>query len=146
SRREAAERFEMRTSSALKWAQSWREERSAAPQPQVGSASPFATAILAFIAEQPNLTLVETVTERRIGTSRCSLWRLLDRHGVMLKKSLQAAERQRIDVPRARGGWMREQGMFNPAQLVFIDETTVSTNLIRLRAPRGVRVHRHVSL
>ena len=32
--------------------------------------------------------------------------------------------------------------MFDPARLVFIDETAVSTNLVRLRgrAPRGVRV------
>jgi len=37
---------------------------------------------------------------------------------------------------------MREQGMFDPARLVFIDETAVSTNLVRLngRAPRGERV------
>jgi transposase len=37
---------------------------------------------------------------------------------------------------------MREQGMFDPARLVFIDETAVSTNMVRLRgrAPRGVRV------
>jgi hypothetical protein len=32
--------------------------------------------------------------------------------------------------------------MFDPAHLVFIDETAVSTNLVRLngRAPRGERV------
>jgi hypothetical protein len=37
---------------------------------------------------------------------------------------------------------MREQGMLDPARLVFIDETAVSTNLVRLngRAPRGERV------
>jgi transposase len=37
---------------------------------------------------------------------------------------------------------MREQGLFDPAHLVFIDETAVSTNLVRLngRAPRGERV------
>ena len=37
---------------------------------------------------------------------------------------------------------MREQGMFDPARLVFIDETAVSTNMARLRgrAPRGERV------
>lgn len=43
---------------------------------------------------------------------------------------------------------MREQGMFDPARLVFIDETAVSTNLVRLRgrAPRGVRLIGHVPL
>jgi transposase len=37
---------------------------------------------------------------------------------------------------------MREQGMLDPARLVFIDETAVSTNMVRLRgrAPRGTRV------
>ena len=58
------------------------------------------------------------------------------------KKVLQAAERQRADVARARRRWIREQGMLDPARLVFIDETAVSTNMVRLRgrAPRGVRV------
>jgi transposase len=58
------------------------------------------------------------------------------------KKSLQAAEQQRADVALARRRWMREQGMFDPARLVFIDETAVSTNLVRLngRALRGERV------
>ena len=64
------------------------------------------------------------------------------------KKSLQAAERQRSDVARARRRWIREQGMLDPARLVFIDETAVSTNMARIRgrAPRGVRVIGHVPL
>jgi transposase len=38
--------------------------------------------------------------------------------------------------------------MLDPAHLVFIDETAVSTNLVRLkgRAPRGVRLIGHVPL
>jgi len=40
-----------------------------------------------------------------------------------VKKSLRAAEQERADVARARRRWMREQGMFDPARLVFIDET-----------------------
>jgi transposase len=38
--------------------------------------------------------------------------------------------------------------MFDPARLAFIDETAVSTNLVRLRgrAPRGVRLVGHVPL
>jgi len=148
SRREAAERFEVSVSSAVKWFQRWRDERSTAAKPRGGSSSPqeeFATEILDLVAEQPDLTLEETVSQlrkRRIRTSRSSLWRFLDQHNVTLKKSLQAAERQRADVARARRRWMREQGFFDLARLVFIDETAVSTNLSRLRgwAPRGVRV------
>jgi hypothetical protein len=48
----------------------------------------FTTRVLALVVEQPDLTLVETVAElRRIRTSRTSLWRFLDRHGTILKKS-----------------------------------------------------------
>jgi transposase len=148
SRREAAERFEVSVASAVKWLQRWREKRSATPTPRGGSISPlekFAAEILALIAEQPDLTPVETVAElrkRRIRTSRSSLWRFLDRHNITLKKSLQAAERQRPDVARARRRWIREQGMLDPARPVFSDETAVRTNLARLRgrAPRGIRV------
>jgi len=50
------------------------------------------------------------------------------------KKSLRAAEQQRPDVARARRRWIREQGMLDPARLVFIDETATSTNMVR---PRG---------
>src|SRR6476469_3227660 len=148
SRRETAERFEVSVSSAVKWLQRWHESKSAVPKPRGGSVSPleeFAEQVLDLIAQQPDLTLVETVAElrkRRIRTSRSSLWRFLDRHGITLKKSLQAAERQRADVARARRRWIREQGMLDPARLVFIDETAVSTNLVRVRGrgPSGDRV------
>src|SRR5436853_2954083 len=154
SRREAAERFEVSVSSAIKWLQRWRDRRSDAPKPRGGSISPLeyhAAEALALIAEQSDLTLLETVAElrkRRIRTGRSSLWRFLDRHNITLKKSLQAAERHRAEVARARRRWIREQGMLDPARLIFIDETAVSTNMVRLggRAPRGVRLIGHVPL
>ena len=98
-----------------------------------------------MIAEQPDLTLVETVPNCASDGSKPAAARF---RGFSigttspLKKSLQAAERQRADVAQARRRWMREQGMFDPARLLFIDETAVSTNLVRLngRAPRGERV------
>jgi transposase len=92
SRHEAAERYEVSVASAIKWLQRWSQERSAAPKPRGGSVSrleEFAAEILAVIAEQPDLTLLEAVAElrkRRIKTSRSSLWRFLDRHEVTLKK------------------------------------------------------------
>jgi transposase len=92
SRREAAERFEVSVASAVKWLQRWRKKRSAAPEPRGGSISPldeFAVEVLALIAEQPDMTLIEVVAElrkRRIKTSRSSLWRFLDRHNITLKK------------------------------------------------------------
>src|SRR5229473_6089643 len=62
------------------------------------------------------------------------------------KKSLRAAEQERADVARARRRWMREQGMFNPARLVFIDETSANTKMARLhgRCARGERLVDHV--
>src|SRR5438552_13450369 len=68
SRREAAEHFEVSVASAVKWLQRWRENRSAAPKPRGGSISPleqFATEIVALVAEQPDLTLLEIVAELR---------------------------------------------------------------------------------
>src|SRR6476619_7398426 len=59
-----------------------------------------------------------------------------------LKTSLRAAERKRADVARARRRWIREQGFLDPAHLVFIDETAVTTNMLRLNGwnPRGERL------
>jgi transposase len=36
-------------------------------------------------------------------------------------------------VARARRRWIREQGMLDPARLVFIDETSINTSMTRLR-------------
>lgn len=154
SRREAAERFDISASSAIRWVQRWDESGSAAPKPRGGSISPLephAERILTLLAERPDLTLMETVAEllkRRIQTSKSALSRFFGRHDITFKKSLQAEERQRADVARARRRWIREQGMLDPARLVFIDETAVSTNMVRLggRAPRGVRLIGHVPL
>jgi transposase len=55
---------------------------------------------------------------------------------------LYAAEQKRAEVARARRRWMREQGLFDAARLVFIDETSTNTKMVRLcgRSPRGVRL------
>jgi hypothetical protein len=78
----------------------------------------------------------------RIPGSRSAVGRFFRRHDLTVKKSLYAAEQQRADVARARRRWIREQGLFDPARLVFIDETATSTNMVRLRGrcPRGVRL------
>jgi transposase len=140
--------------SGVKWLQRWYETGSAVAKPRGGSVSPLekhAAVILGLIAEQLDLTLKEALAEllkRRIRTSQSALSRFFRRHSITLKKSLQAAERERPDVARARRRWIREQGMLDPAQLVFIDETAVSTNMTRLcgRAARGVRVIGRVPL
>src|SRR6516225_1533756 len=59
-----------------------------------------------------------------------------------LKKSLRAEERKRADVARARRRWIREQGWLDTTRLVFIDETAITTNMVRLNgwSPRGERL------
>lgn len=47
-----------------------------------------------------------------------------------LKKSLRAAEQQRVDVARARRRWIREQGFLDPARLVFLDETAKRRDIV----------------
>ena len=59
----------------------------------------------------------------------------------LLKKSLCAAERHRADVARRRRRWIRQQGFLDTTRLVFIDETSITTNMVRVRGrcPRGER-------
>jgi transposase len=63
-----------------------------------------------------------------------------------LKKSLCAAERHRADVARARRRWIRQQGFLDTTRLVFIDETAITTNMVRARGRclRGERLVSHV--
>ena len=58
------------------------------------------------------------------------------------KKSLRAEERKRADVARARRRWIREQGWLDATRLVFIDETAITTNMVRLNgwSPCGERL------
>lgn len=92
SRREAAERFDISASSAIRFVQRWDEIGSAAPKPRGGSVSPLeehAERILALVAERPDLTLMETVAEllkRRIQTSTSAVSRFFGRHGITFKK------------------------------------------------------------
>ena len=152
SRREAADWFEVSPSSAIKWMQRRQATGSIAPKPSGGSISPLETHaafLFTLIARQPDLTLDEIVAamhKRRIAGSRSAVWRFLRHHKISVKKSLRAAEQERADVARARRRWMREQGMFDPARLVFLDETATSTNMVRLRGrcPRGQRLIAHV--
>ena len=92
SRYEAADRFEVSVSSAVKWHQRWRKSGSTEPKPRGGSVSPLeerAERVLAVIAEHPDLTLMETAAQlrrQRIRTSKSALSRFFGRHNVTLKK------------------------------------------------------------
>jgi transposase len=133
SRHEAEERFDVSVSSAVRWMQRFVQFGSAAAKPSGGSTSPLeahAAWLLERVAQHPDLTLDEIVAamrEQGIAGSRTAVWRFFARHHITVKKkSVRAAEQQRADVARARRRWMREQGLFDQARLVFVDETATS--------------------
>jgi transposase len=92
SRREAAERFDIDASSAVRWLRCWNESGRCAPKPRGGSVSPlerYAEQILALVAGQPDLTLQEIVMDlrkRRIRTSQSAVARFFQRHDITFKK------------------------------------------------------------
>lgn len=49
------------------------------------------------------------------------------------KKSSRAAEQDRVDVARQRADWRSSQETVDPERLIFLDETSLKTNLTRLR-------------
>jgi len=93
TRQEAAERFGVSVSSAVRWHQAWRYEGTIEAKPYGGSCSPledYAEELLALIEDQPDRTLDEIVVvmrKRQIPGSRTALFRFLERHAVTLKKS-----------------------------------------------------------
>jgi hypothetical protein len=59
----------------------------------------------------------------------------------LLKKTLHASEQEREDVRLARDQWREKQKDQSRQQLVFLDETGVTTSMMRRygRAPKGER-------
>jgi transposase len=99
SRREAAVRFDIDASSAVRWLQCWNETRRCAPKPRGGSVSPLerhVEQILALVTEQADLTLEETVAKlrkQRIRTSKSAVARFFQRHDITFKKKESASGR-----------------------------------------------------
>ena len=126
TRHEAAERFGVSVSSAVRWHQAWRHEGTIETKPYGGSRSPledYAEEILGVIEAQPDLTLDEIVAvmrKQKIPGSRTALFRFLKRRAVTSKKVLRAAEQERTDVARARRRWIREQGLLDTTHLVSL--------------------------
>ena len=107
TRRAAAAQFKVSVSSAIRWVRRWQVDWEIAAKPRGGSVSPLedhAAAVVALAAEQPDLTLNEFCTvlrERKIETSRVSVWRFFSRHGLSFKKN---SARQRTGTAgRGRG-------------------------------------------
>jgi transposase len=138
SRAEAARRFDVSHSSAIRWTQR-AAETGALP---MGGKKPFALAdeeawIRARVAEKPDITgreLLAELTERGVEVSYYGVWHFLDHIGLSFKKSLRASERDRADVARRRGQWKEWQGAMSAARLIFVDETWAKTNMTRCTA------------
>jgi transposase len=107
TRRAAATQFKVSVSSAIRWVQRWQTEWAIAAKPRGGSVSPLedhAAALVGLVTERPDLTLDEfcaVLQERKITTSRVSVWRFFSRHGLSFKKN---SARQRAGARRCGGG------------------------------------------
>lgn len=103
SRRAAAERFGIAPSTAVRWAQQWRETASVEPRPRGGDyrshrIEAHAAEILALVDETPDLTLAEIAAHLEqahgLRVALSTVWRLFERHAVTLKKN-RARQRAR---------------------------------------------------
>lgn len=95
SRRQAAARFGVGVSSAIRWVQAWRERGDIRPKPQGGDRhSQRIEAEAAFLLEQivrtPDVTLAELqamLRDRGVPVGIGTLWRFFDRRGISFKKN-----------------------------------------------------------
>ena len=103
TRQAAGDRFGVSDSSAIRWVQRWRASGEIAAKPRGGSESPLRdheAVLLGLAREQPDLTLDEfcaVLKERKITTSRVSIWRFFSRRGLSFKKN---SARQRARAHR----------------------------------------------
>ena len=146
SRRAAAEWFNVSPSSAIKWMQRRLATGSIAAKPSGGSISPleaYADFLLALIARQPDLVRNRRGDAQATDSGSAARCGALSAAQISVKKkSAGSGARACRRGPRSAALDGREQGMFNPARLVFIDETSTNTAMVRLRGrcPRGERL------
>jgi transposase len=149
--RQAAARFDIGPATAVRWAKRVEITGEVAPGKMGGDRrsqriEAHADFILAQIKEEPDMTIIElrdALRERHdLAVGYGTMWRFLARHAITRKKKTgHAAEQERDDVSAAREEWFEGELDLDPEKLVFIDETSVSTNMARRfgRALRGER-------
>src|SRR5262249_11672149 len=96
-----------------------------------------------LVHDVPDATLEQLRDRLGIGGSLMIVWRGLKKLGITRKKKTpRAAERDRPEVRAKRRAFRREVATIEPARLVFVDETGVTTAMTPTygRAPRGERV------
>lgn len=105
TRRAAARRFGVAASTAIKWVDRWRRTGAVGPRPRGGDRrshrlEAHAGEILSLIEAAPDITLGEIAAhleqEHGLKAAQSSVWRLLDRHGMTVKKN---RARQRAATP-----------------------------------------------
>jgi transposase len=151
SAREAARRLNVGASTAIRWIERWTTTGSVEAKPGTGhSCSPLNKHeqwLLDLIAAEPDLTL-DDIRLRLSGTKKAQGWNELDlallrsSRDHVQKNTLHAAEQDRPDVAAARAALKTEQPSLKAPRLVFIDETAVTTKMVRRygRSPRGERL------
>lgn len=110
SRRQAAARFGVSVSSAIRWVWSWHAQGDVRAEPQGGDRrsariEAHAGFLLDQIEQTPVVTLAELqgmLRDRGVPVSIGTLWRFLDRRGISYKKTAHAAEQDRPDVAARR--------------------------------------------
>ena len=94
SRRQAAARFGVSVSSAIRWRARERATGDVSPGPQGGDRrsdriEARASLILGLVDETPDITLAEiqaVLAEHGVGASISTVWRFFDRRGITFKK------------------------------------------------------------
>lgn len=154
SRRSAAGRFDVAPSTAVRLMNRYEETGSVEPPRQgrpkgSGKLGPHKAFIIDRVKAKPDITMPELAAvleaERGVVAHPTCLSKLLCAEGFTYKKTLLASEQERSDVKAARLEWRcyRQPAMQRePGRLVFVEETSVKTNMCRLRgrSPRGERL------
>src|SRR5689334_17335873 len=150
SARQAAARFAVSASAAIKLVRRVRETGSTEPGKIGGHRKPLLAGhgdlLRELTATRKGITLAEirdALIERGIQPgSLTTIWWTLRRLGLTHKKALHAAEQVRPDVAEHRRFWRVWQRYMDATSFVFIDETGASTSMVRHYGwhPRGERL------
>ena len=100
---------------------------------------PHLHTLAALIAAHPDRTLAELKDALATPASVPTVWRAVRALGLTVKKTVRPSEHDRPDVAAARVAWHAAAPTWDVAHLVCLDETGITTNLLRRygRAPRG---------